>query len=243
MKITTAFAVLTILLFGACKKATTDIKVVVDMNIIKYSALVHITDANGNVPQGITMDVSGEQDSDVYEISGKKQFTVKGGFITLGLGPAVTPTASNPVKVSLTISAPGYQQLVQTLNFVADQKQQVVNVTLAKTGQTVTSKPPTPPASTGVTTTIDFYGYCANRTNLEIRPSLYVYFRQSGSDAQFQYLGYMQDGHIATDLLATGKTYDFQINYGGENYVVSQKIDQTYYSETFNMGSDVCNSF
>lgn len=243
MKIKAALAVMGILLFGACKNATEDIKIVVDMNIIKYSALVHITDANGNVPQGITVAVSGTEADNIYEISGKKDYTVAGGIITLGLGPAVTLTDSSSVKTQLTISAPGYQQDKQTLDFVAGTKQQVINVTLAKVGQPVTSNPPTPPLSTGIETTFDFYGYCSTRSNLEIRPSLYLFFRESGSSQPYQYLGFMQDGHIVTDLLSTGKTYDFQINYGGKNYIVTQKIAGTYYSETFNLGSDVCNGF
>jgi hypothetical protein len=238
-----AFPVMVLLLAFACKNPVEDVKIVVDTNIIKYSSLVHIIDDSGNIPANITLTVTGAMADNVYEISGKKALTVKDGIISLGLHPSVNPTANNVVKFNVVINAPGYQQLTKEIQFVQDQFQQVVNLTLFKVGTPVVDKPVVTPVPTTTKVALNFKGRCANNTNLEIRPSIYVFFKESGSSAPYQYLGYMDKGYIETFLLTTGKTYEFKITYSGENYTVTRKIEQTEYTEVINMSSSVCNTF
>jgi len=239
----------------ACKSPTNDVKVVVDMNIMKYSALMRISDTKGATPQNVSLSISGTSANDIYEISGKKVFTVKDGVITLGLNPSVTPTNAD-VNYSVVISAPGYKTLTQPMSFKNGVNQQIIAVTLQKstddsapivaTPVPVTPAPvstPTSPGAPAVTmVTLDFTGHCANRTNLQIRPSLYVFYRAKGATA-YQYLGYMTDGHMETTALTVGNSYDFQITYAGENYNVSGVVDKTSYQETFSMGNSICNTF
>jgi len=249
----------------ACKNPVEDVKIVVDMNIMKYSVLVHISDETGAVPQNISLTVGGNACNDIYEISGKKNFTVKDGVITLGLNPSVTPTTGKDVSFNISISATGYKSTVQSISFTSGTMQQVVNIIMEKPVSatapvttpvttpvaTPVTTPTTSPATTPTTTTVassitvslDFTGYCANRTNLQIRPSLYVFYREKGMGTAYKYLGYIKDGGIKTDKLSMGKTYEFQITYAGENYTISQLINQTSYTETFNMGSSVCSTF
>jgi hypothetical protein len=233
---------------AACKSPVEDVKVVVDMNIMKYSALVHIGDTNGATPQNISVAIGGTSANDIYEISGKKVFTVKDGVITLGLNPSVTPTAAADVNYTVVVSAPGYKSLSRPMAFKNGVMQQIITVTLQKVtddNPPVASIPVvTPPATpTSTNVILDFTGYCANRKNLQIRPSLYVFYRIKGSGAAYLYLGYMTNGHLETTALTVGKSYDFQITYAGENYNVSGTLDKTSYQETFTMGSSICNTF
>jgi len=349
-KITALIALL--IVFVGCKNPGQDIKVVVNMDLMKYSALVHISDETGATPSNISLTMGGASGNDIYEISGKKSFPVKDGIITLGLGPSVNPTSAQDVNFTVTVTAPGYNTLTQPVTFKNGEMQQVVMVMLQKTptaatttpssdassapatttpatgtvtpvtsapattttpttstpatttpvttttpatGATttpvtstpsttipvtttpVTTKPvtttpatttttpttstpatTTPATSTPVTTTpvttapvvaaipvnisLDFTGYCTNRPNLQIRPSLYVFYRLKDSGTAYSYLGFMKDGHLDTKLLFN-KVYDFQITYGGVNYTVTGRIEQTSYQSTFDMGTAVCATF
>lgn len=248
LNLKTMVMALLLLSVAACKNPAEDVKVVVDMNIMKYSALLHIGDTNGATPQNISVAIGGASANDIYEISGKKVFTVKDGVITLGLSPSVTPGTTADVSYTVVISAPGYKVLTQPMSFKNGVLQQIIPVTLQKLSDEnppVVSAPVVTPAPTPTSTkvTLDFTGFCANRTNLQIRPSLYVFYRLKGSGAAYVYLGYMTNGHLETNALTVGKNYDFQITYSGENYNVSGTVDKTSYQETFTMGSSVCNTF
>ncbi|GAB2694504.1 hypothetical protein GCM10027037_17520 [Mucilaginibacter koreensis] len=236
-------ALLLILPF-ACKNPTDNLKIVVDTNIIKYTALLHITDSAdpGKAPANTTITIGGSAASNIYEASGKKNFTVVNGVITIGLGPAASPTAGNPLSCTVQISAPGYTTTTQTVTFTADQTQQVINIPLVKTGSTAPVVIPPPAPTVNPDVSLDFTGTCSNKPDLLIKPSLYVFYRVNGSGAAYQYLGYMESGKITTKALALGKTYDFQITYGGQNYVVTQLIQQSGYALTLDMGT-ACNNF
>lgn len=232
---------------AACKNPTTGIKVTVDMNIIKYSALVRTTDiTTGLVVPGTTMTITGTNAASIYEISGKQVYTVADGNITLGLDPKFNIAAGN-ATYTINVTAPGYKTTTYAATFVNGTLQQTINLSIAPTASTSTGGVYTPP--TPVTTSthfvLDFNGYCANKTNLNVRPSLYLYFRDHNAAGPNPYvqLGYMDQGHIETNYLALGKTYDFQITYAGTSYLVTQEIDVTSYTLTFNMGDSICNSF
>lgn len=232
---------LVMLALSACKKPTENIKLIIDTDIIKNTAMINVTDAQtGNpAPNNATIAISGEQAGDIYELSGKKNITLNAGMVTIGLHPNVIPTADKPITINVEISAPGYNKAIKQVTFTASQKQQVVNIGITKTG---TTTPPIviPPPPIYNNTSLTFVGRCPNRTDLEIRPSVYVYFKKTGSTGAFQYLGYMEKGNITTNLLALNETYDFQIVFGGETYKTSQKIEQTSYNLTIDMPA-ACN--
>ena len=225
-----------VLMISACKKPTENIKIVIDTDIIKYTAMVDVTDgATGeHIVNGANITVTGASANDIYELSGKKNITLTNGMVTIGLNPTVVPTVDQPISVTVQISANNYQSVTKTITFTAAQKQQVVNFNLVKVGSTT---PPIvqPPLPVYNNVSLNFVGRCPNRTDLAVRPSVYVSFKISGSQDAFRYLGYMDKGNITTKLLAQGTTYDFQIVYGGETYKVSQKIDQVQYNLTVDM--------
>lgn len=239
------YCLFTLLLFSAfsCKKPTENIKLVVDTDILKYTAFIRVTDAaTGAIPANATITVSGAAANNIYEISGKKNFNLVQGAVTIGLGPALSPTAANPVSCTATFTATGYTTATRTITFTADKSQQIINIQLAKTGSnTPPIVVPTPPVyPTPVTLT--FTGKCGNRSDFEIRPSVYIMYRETGSNLPYQYLGYMDKGMLTTTALAQGKTYDFQTTFNGEDHSVTQKIEQASYSLTLDMGN-ACNNF
>jgi len=227
---------LVLLMLSACKKPTENIQIVIDTDVIKYTAMINVTDGtNGNAaPSNAEITISGASAADIYELSGKKDIHLNAGMVTIGLHPNVVPKASEPIKITVEITASGYNKATKEVVFTADQKQQVVNISLIRIGSTT---PPvvTPPPPVYNTTSLTFTGRCPSRPDIQVRPSVYVYFRKAGTSASFQYLDYMDKGNISTKLLALNETYEFQIVYGGETYKVSQKIEQTSYNLTIDM--------
>ncbi|WP_316765514.1 hypothetical protein [Pedobacter frigiditerrae] len=227
---------LVILTLSACKKPTENIKIILDTDVIKNTAMINVTDAQtGNsAPSNATITITGDQADDIYELSGEKDIKLNNGMVTIGLRPGVAPTIDKPISITVKINASGYNEQTKQITFTTAQKQQVVNIAITKTG---TTAPPIviPPPPVYNNTTLTFVGKCPNRTDLEIRPSVYVYFKKTGAAGAFQYLGYMEKGKITTNLLALNETYDFQIVYGGATYKTSQKIEQTSYNLTIDM--------
>lgn len=225
----------------ACKKPTENIKVVVDTDIIKYTAMITVTDAQtGNAaPANATITVLGENAQHIYELSGKKDIKLVQGMVTIGLHPNIVPSAQSPIRTTVEIAASGYTTQRREIIFTAEKKQQLVPIGISRVGNT---QPPivVPPPPVYQEVSLNFTGRCPNRADVEIRPSVYVSFRKSGSTAPFQYLGYMDKGHISTNLLALNESYDFQIVYGGESYQVSQRIEQSSYQLTIDM-NEACN--
>jgi len=232
---------------AACQNPTTGVKVTIDMNILKYSVLVRTVDATTQlVVPGTTMTITGTNASSIYEISGKQVFTVADGNITLGLDPKFNIAAGN-ATFNVVVTAPGYKTTTQAVTFTNGTLQQTINLTIAATTSTATGGTYTPPTPVKTAThfILDFNGHCASKPDLNVRPSLYLYFRDHNATGANPYvqLGYMDGGHIETDYLAIGKTYDFQITYGGTSYLVTQEIDVPSYTLTFDMGTSICSSF
>ncbi|MNK06404.1 hypothetical protein D3C87_243000 [compost metagenome] len=225
----------------ACGKPTEDIKIVVDTDIIKYTALIQVTDAQtGNpAPANASIAAVGENAANIYEISGKKDIKLVQGMVTIGLHPNIVPTSQNPLNATVEITASGYTTQRKSITFTSAVKQQTVQIGISRVGNTA---PPIviPPPPVYQDVSLNFTGRCPNRPDVEIRPSVYVSFKKAGSNESFRYLGYMDKGNITTDLLAVGETYNFQIVYGGESYTTSQKIEQTSYNLTIDMTA-ACN--
>ena len=235
-KLKSPLFMLVLLGLTACTKPTENIKIVLDTDIIKYTAMVNVTDGQtGNpAPSDAIITITGSNAADIYELSGKKEIRLAQGMVTIGLRPSLVPTADQPITITVEINAQGYIKTSKQVTFTATQKQQVIDLPLTKIGSTT---PPVvqPPLPIFNTVALVFIGTCPNRSDLQIRPSVYVYFRKTGSNAAFQYLGYMDKGSLSTNLLALNETYDFQISYGGENYRVSQKVEQSSYNLTISM--------
>jgi hypothetical protein len=231
-----------LILLAACKKPTENIKLVIDTDIIKYTAMISATDAQTGNPIGDNAQIAilGDHAAEIYELSGQKEIQLRGGMVTIGLHPDLVPAVAEPLTVNVEITAPGYDRETRAVVFKAEEKQQVVNIALSQTGA---ESPPVvfpPPPVYDRTVSLNFTGKCPERKDLEIRPSVYVYFKKTGSASPFQYLGYMNKGNIKTNFLALNESYSFQIVYGGNVYQTSQKIEQDSYNLTIDM-QGACN--
>jgi hypothetical protein len=227
----------------SCKKPTENINIVVDTNIIKLTALIHVTDGStgGAAPSGSTIQITGDGASQVYELSGKKLIGLSAGMVTIGPGPDALTSLTHPIKINVVISAPGFETTILPVSFNGSVNQQIVEIPLIKKGSTAPPVIlPLPPVYSSLS--LNFTGTCTNRNDLLIRPTLYVFFRKSGSGGTFQLLGYLDKGLITTSYLAVGETYDFQIAFGGDVHQVSQKIESANYELKIEMGK-ACNNF
>jgi len=237
-----------LLSMAACSTKPTDgVKVTIDMNILKYSALVRVTDGSPsfNVVPGTTMTITGTNAASIYEISGKQTFTVTDGNITLGLDPKFNIAGGN-ATFNINVTAPGYKTTTYAATFTSGALQQSINLSIVPTASPSTGGTTTPPVPVTTTThfVLDATGTCANKSNLNVRPSIYMFFRDHATPtAPYVQLGYMDAGHLETNYLAIGKTYDFQITYAGTSYLVTQSVDQASVALTFAMGTSICSSF
>ena len=116
--------------FFACQKPTENIKIVVDTDVIKHTAMINVTDATtGNpAPKDATITISGTEAANVYELSGKKDIRLSSGMVTIGLSPNVQLVAGKPITISISITASGYMRETKQVIFTAEQKQQVINI-------------------------------------------------------------------------------------------------------------------
>ncbi|RZK64382.1 MAG: hypothetical protein EOO92_27585, partial [Pedobacter sp.] len=154
----------------ACGKPTEDIKIVVDTDIIKYTALIQVTDAQtGNpAPANASITVVGENAANIYEISGKKDIKLVQGMVTIGLHPNIVPTSQNPLNATVEITASGYTTQQKNIIFTPAVKQQTVPIGISRVGNTA---PPIviPPPPVYQDVSLNFTGRCPNRPDVEIR--------------------------------------------------------------------------
>ena len=234
---------LIILFLSACEKPTENIHIVVDTNIIKSTVLIHVTDGStgGAAPLSSSIRITGDGASQMYELSGKKAINLSAGMVTIGPGPNAVENLTNPIRINVEISAPGFETKVQPVVFNGSVSRQIIEIPLIKKGSTAPPVIlPLPPVFSSVS--LNFTGVCSNRNDLVIRPSIFIFFRKSGSNNAFQLLGYLDKGLITTSYLAIGETYDFQVAFGGDIHQVSQKIDLANYELTIGMGK-ACDNF
>src|SRR5690606_40957030 len=82
--------------------------------------ILRVVDANNaNVP-GVTVSLVSGDTQDIYNMNGYKDFKLTDNLLTLGVDPARTATANNPIRFRVQFSAPGY--ITQTVPVALDRK-------------------------------------------------------------------------------------------------------------------------
>ncbi len=243
IKAIAAFAV--VITGAACNKLTEDLKLVVDTDVIKHTALIQVRDASNDgapPPSTTKITISGADADNIYEVSGKKNIKLVAGIVTIGPGPADSVTASNPAECTVTVSAQGYETVSKQITFTAGVAQQIVDIQIQKSGQPAQPLPPIEPPTGNQQVQLNFTGTCSSNPDLRIRPSIYIFYRLNGSGKPYAYLGYMQNGSLSTTALTQGKNYDFQLTYDNTNYSKTQLIQGSAFSVTIDMGK-ACDNF
>jgi len=88
----------------------------------------------------------------------------------------------------------------------------------------------------------DVEGVCANNQQVSIKPSFWVYYRQTGGPSWFRTLGYLSQGSGSTTLLNIGTEYEFCAYYNGSRVCTTGVVDQNVYNVTLTLPEDFCSS-
>ncbi|HUH18909.1 hypothetical protein [Albibacterium sp.] len=141
-------ALISTMLFSQCADPLKGFELNVSTDVIHYTTLIQVKDANGNTPSGVTVTIGGRDAESIYNLAGEKTFAVTQGIVALGVHPKAEPTANNNVQFSVVLSGPGYvtQNVPVTINY--KQFESVRTVTLLKP-----ANPPVPGVVESVTTT------------------------------------------------------------------------------------------
>ncbi len=118
--------------FNACKPPTENVTLNVTPDVIKYMVDVKVLDANATatLPPNATLSIGGEDAEYVYDITGKKNFTLHDGKMTLGIDPARMPSETDPISITLRLTAPGYLPQEVDVEIMPSQFSKSVNVSM-----------------------------------------------------------------------------------------------------------------
>lgn len=128
-----AIALLTLVSVVAvrCKKPTDGININVNTsNLFHYTALVQIVDPSGNVPNGLSVALTGANAAAIYGIDGRKALSAPAGIISIAVHPKMEPTASSPLKFNLVITGAGYLPLTIPVTISTTQPNQVIKANI-----------------------------------------------------------------------------------------------------------------
>lgn len=110
MKKLAIYALAVALLGGtsSCENPLKDFNLQISTEVIENYVTLRVVDANNaNVP-GVTVSLVSGDTQDIYNMNGYKDFKLTDNLLTLGVDPARTPTANNPIRFRVQFSAPGY---------------------------------------------------------------------------------------------------------------------------------------
>lgn len=115
-----------------CKKPNTGLTFNIRSDVMKYTVLVRFVDpTTGAAPTGMhQLSITGDNASEIYEISGSKSFTVLGGQIPLGLDPNTVPAAGVPKKFNIVAVADGYLSVNIPVVMRENNFQQIITVNM-----------------------------------------------------------------------------------------------------------------
>lgn len=83
--------------------------------------------------------------------------------------------------------------------------------------------------------------YCPDNPNINVTPSLIVYYRDIGS--YWKYLGYVRKGHLKTTKLAINHTYEFGTWFDGKWYHVNFTFNKDSYFWEFYLSQSFCEQY
>jgi hypothetical protein len=114
-----------------CKKPTDGININVNTsNLFHYTGLVQIVDPSGNVPNGLSVAITGANAAAIYGIDGRKALYAPAGIISFAVHPKLEPTASSPLKFNLVITGSGYLPLTIPVTITSTDSSQVIKANI-----------------------------------------------------------------------------------------------------------------
>lgn len=110
----------------SCDKVKEDLDILIKADdLIRYSVMVQVNEATGEIPEDLSISVVGEDADYVYDIAGNKELAISGGLITLGVHPKHEPVEGDPVRFSVKISGPDYVSMIVPVRIDKNQFSQI----------------------------------------------------------------------------------------------------------------------
>lgn len=106
-----AIYTLAVVLFGgisSCESPLKDFNLQISTEVIENYVTLRVVDAEGANVSGVSVSLVSGDTEDIYNMSGYKDFKLTDNLLVLGVDPARTPTANNPIRFRVQFSAPGY---------------------------------------------------------------------------------------------------------------------------------------
>ncbi|RZF58951.1 hypothetical protein EWE74_16665 [Sphingobacterium corticibacterium] len=106
-----AIYTLMVALFGgvsSCENPLKDFNLQISTEVIENYVTLRVVDADGANVSGVSVALVSGDTEDIYNMNGYKDFKLTDNLITLGVDPARTATANNPIRFRVQFSAPGY---------------------------------------------------------------------------------------------------------------------------------------
>src|SRR5690606_28396166 len=98
-------------LFGgvsSCENPLKDFNLQISTEVIENYVTLRVVDADGANVSGVSVALVSGDTQDIYNMNGYKDFKLTDNLLVLGVDPARTPTADNPIRFRVQFSAPGY---------------------------------------------------------------------------------------------------------------------------------------
>ncbi|WDF68983.1 hypothetical protein PQ465_01080 [Sphingobacterium oryzagri] len=93
---------------ASCESPLKDFNLQISTEVISHSATLRLVNTNGTPITSATVTLVSGDTEDIYNLSGRKEFSLTDNLITFGVDPKRMPTAADPIRFRVQIVAPGY---------------------------------------------------------------------------------------------------------------------------------------
>ncbi len=101
---------------ASCESPLKDFNLQISTEVINHYTTLRIVDSNNASVANATVSLVSGDINDIYNLEGRKDFKIAGDLVAFGVDPARTPTAAEPIRFRVQISAPGYTTQVVPVN-------------------------------------------------------------------------------------------------------------------------------
>ncbi|MEC3879333.1 hypothetical protein [Parapedobacter sp. 10938] len=110
----------------SCENPLKDVNILVSSEILQYTTMLQVSDTEGTPLSDLTVRITGRDAEYIYNLDGRKQFSLNDGLLGLGVHPEHQPTSGNPVVFRIELSGNGYLTQVIPVT-IGDQQFSSVN--------------------------------------------------------------------------------------------------------------------
>lgn len=93
---------------ASCESPLKDFNLQISTEVIEHYATLRIVNASGAAVSNARITLVSGDTEDIYNLSGKKDFSLTDDLVAFGVDPKRTPTAAKPIRFRVQIAAAGY---------------------------------------------------------------------------------------------------------------------------------------